>query len=168
MMLGGTFNCDESLSYLTNFGIDEEDVVTIKQVSYISLKNGYRQDVLTCPDACEDTDPAVCRCTCNLDPLTADLTDLASAAAVLLYPYDVSSMTETNMRGAVAHYCANVTVYVGDHLEAFSPYDISFWPMHPTLERIFHAKMISRTFVDMVWVDNGTYTTIFGDTCRGE
>jgi hypothetical protein len=34
-------------------------------------------------------------------------------------------------------------VFGGDHLESASPADPSFWPIHPTLERLFQARMMA-------------------------
>ena len=42
-------------------------------------------------------------------------------------------------------------VFAGDHLEAASPADPSFWPIHPTLERLYQAKMIMGGFSDSSW-----------------
>jgi hypothetical protein len=39
-------------------------------------------------------------------------------------------------------------IYAGDHLESASPADPSFWPIHPTLERVFQAKLMAGGFVD--------------------
>jgi hypothetical protein len=33
-------------------------------------------------------------------------------------------------------------IFSGDHLESASPADPSFWVIHPTLERLFLAKLI--------------------------
>jgi hypothetical protein len=42
-------------------------------------------------------------------------------------------------------------VFAGDHLEAASPADPSFWPIHPNLERMFHLKLMSGGFADSTW-----------------
>jgi hypothetical protein len=42
-------------------------------------------------------------------------------------------------------------IFVGDHYEAASPSDPSFWVMHPTLERLTHAKLLSGGFDDETW-----------------
>ena len=34
-------------------------------------------------------------------------------------------------------------VFVGDHLESASPADPSFWVIHPTLERLLHARYMA-------------------------
>ena len=39
----------------------------------------------------------------------------------------------------------------GDHIESASPADPSFWVIHPTLERLLHAKLLSGGFADESW-----------------
>lgn len=42
-------------------------------------------------------------------------------------------------------------VFSGDHLESASPADPSFWPMHPTLERLLQAKLMAGGFKNEQW-----------------
>lgn len=42
-------------------------------------------------------------------------------------------------------------IFTGDHLESASPGDPSFWVIHPTLERLFHAKMMTGGFETETW-----------------
>lgn len=42
-------------------------------------------------------------------------------------------------------------IFTGDHLESASPADPSFWVIHPTIERLFHAKLMSGGFVTDYW-----------------
>jgi hypothetical protein len=53
----------------------------------------------------------------------------------------------------------------GENLEAASPIDISFWPIHPTLERIWMYKKILGKFTDERWPAVGTSS--YGDSCTG-
>jgi hypothetical protein len=74
-------------------------------------------------------------------------------------------------------------IFGGDHLEAASPADPSFWPIHPTLERLLQAKYMSGGFSDNTWptdpkadyicdkascydFDTGTYD-YWGSCCYG-
>jgi hypothetical protein len=43
----------------------------------------------------------------------------------------------------------------GDQLEAGSPFDISFWPIHPTIERLWHFKKLKGFFSDESWPTSG-------------
>jgi hypothetical protein len=42
-------------------------------------------------------------------------------------------------------------IFVGDHVESASPADPSFWPIHPTLERVMHVKYFMGWFEDDSW-----------------
>ncbi|KAH8058255.1 symporter [Aureococcus anophagefferens] len=44
----------------------------------------------------------------------------------------------------------------GDQLESGSPMDPSFWPIHPTMERLFIYKKISDTFESESWPGTGS------------
>lgn len=41
----------------------------------------------------------------------------------------------------------------GDHAEASSPLDPSFWPMHPTVERLLQWKRLAKPFHNDAWFD---------------
>jgi hypothetical protein len=45
-------------------------------------------------------------------------------------------------------------VFVGDHLESASPSDPSFWPIHPTQERLLQAKFMSGAFSVYKWPED--------------
>jgi len=47
-------------------------------------------------------------------------------------------------------------IFVGDHVESASPADPSFWPIHPTLDRLLHAKYISGGFDSTSWPSDST------------
>ena len=42
-------------------------------------------------------------------------------------------------------------IFTGDHLESASPADPSFWVIHPTLERLLHAKLMTGGFRNETW-----------------
>ena len=66
-------------------------------------------------------------------------------------------------------YCAT-PMAPGDQLEAASPSDVSFWPIHPTLERLLiYTRLVSK-FDDPSWrEDTGEMVCLYSDTtdCRG-
>ena len=57
---------------------------------------------------------------------------------------------------SVVHVLCETDVLVGDQLESASPVDISFWPIHPTLERLYHWKVLHYGFDDRAFPDNET------------
>lgn len=56
--------------------------------------------------------------------------------------------------------------------QAGSSLDPSFWPMHPTMERLFMFSVLTGHTTDMTWPDSGDSATDimvsrYGDTCNG-
>jgi hypothetical protein len=59
-------------------------------------------------------------------------------------------------------------IYPGDHIESASPADPSFWVIHPTLERLLHAKLMTGGFADENWrTDSSQGFVCAGDNCYG-
>eukprot|EP01038_Epipyxis_sp_PR26KG_P004342 gene4342-6145_t len=71
-------------------------------------------------------------------------------------------------------------IFAGDHLESASPADPSFWVIHPTLERLLHAKFMVGGFATEEWAtddkndyvcnhpscyDSSSATTGYFDSC---
>ena len=48
---------------------------------------------------------------------------------------------------------AEINPIIGDSLESASPLDISFWPTHPTIERLYQWRRING-FSNDTWVNN--------------
>jgi hypothetical protein len=46
-------------------------------------------------------------------------------------------------------------IFTGDHLESASTADPSFWVIHPTLERLLHAKLMAGGFETADWAADG-------------
>lgn len=59
----------------------------------------------------------------------------------------------------------NANFLLGDHIEAASPYDPSFWPIHPTVERLWQYKKLRGLFTDETWPTTGLST--YQDSCSG-
>jgi len=45
-------------------------------------------------------------------------------------------------------------IFSGDHLESASPSDPSFWVIHPTMERLLHAKLLAGGFDTANWASS--------------
>ena len=45
-------------------------------------------------------------------------------------------------------------IFSGENLESAAPADPSFWVIHPTLERVYHAKLLAGGFESDVWPSN--------------
>merc|ERR1712070_1141052 len=56
----------------------------------------------------------------------------------------------------------------GDHLEAGSPVEASFWPIHPTIDRLLQYKSIIKPFTNVSWDTNNDACIYSSSTnCEG-
>jgi hypothetical protein len=166
-IIGGTANnCGSDLDALVpTFGA--EMVNSWKAHSFNAVKDLYRRGLRIPATYCDAETPADdCKASCpTLDIVKESLKseggtcDLESVRAFLEWAVD-------NSAGQVAyltkkHTCeellelmtaiCDATILDGDHLEAASPMDPSFWPIHPTIERLWIFKKMSGTFEDESW-----------------
>ncbi|CAB1107536.1 TYR [Ectocarpus sp. CCAP 1310/34] len=86
----------------------------------------------------------------------------------------IGDYDDETKRQVVAAVCAS-TIYYGDHLhvsvralfghEAGSSLDPTFWPMHPTIERLFVFSALTGQLTNFHWPDSElSYTDTNGDT----
>ena len=176
--IGGTFGCEDDYDRLSHM-FQRSQLAELKVLSFATVKNMYRLGLRICPDFCStDTDPSECKCGCpDLSSYTANVTVLKETllnTKVIPSPQlidAIMAITERDEDGVekanlVADVLCNANVYVGDQLESGSPADISFWPIHPTIERLWMWKKLRHGFTDEKWVDSTT-NSIFGDSCTG-
>lgn len=58
------------------------------------------------------------------------------------------------------------------HHQAGSSLDPTFWPMHPTMERLFMFSVLTGQITDVSWPDSDSTSSSevvsrYGDTCNG-
>ena len=98
----------------------------------------------------------------------------ADSSAALDNPNYASNLLKTWFGSWIAdlpssHYDAFMAVLCstpwtpGEQIEAASPADVSFWPIHPTLDRLLQYKRIVEPFVEPAWVspDAGPMGTMY-------
>jgi len=51
--------------------------------------------------------------------------------------------------------CNGKRYWPGDQLEAGSPVEASFWPIHPTIDRLLQYKYLAMPFTDHSWDSSG-------------
>jgi len=123
-------------------------------------KNMYRAGWLECPVTCAaDTPVSDCKCTCpdisdwmnmDEDELWSDIMNVVMATdRTYTYAKNGSSVQKTILRMLCNDYDGMAAV-MGDSLESASPNDPSFWPTHPTVERLLVWKLING-FTDLTW-----------------
>merc|ERR1712070_463277 len=128
-------------------------------------KNMFRNHWLNCPVTCApDTPQSQCKCVCQ------DIESYLSDDAALLGVMDVVFAGEDyyfkNREGdndqkvilkLLCNDYDNMNPVMGDSLEAASPQDISFWPTHPTVDRLFHHRRIAG-MNDTDWPANAAWS----------
>ena len=176
---------DKVATYLDTLGMEDSETsrhqrrkleYLLRTDMFMSLKNMYRASMLTFPTYCDqDTPFTYCHGTC------ADLAQLERAVEVGHITF-VNAYWESMFSWADAASFAwltpDVKVHIirevcdlgvgvdGDHLESGSPMDPSFWPIHPTMERLWAFKKLTGTFFDEAWPRRpGDYAEVGG--CYG-
>lgn len=140
---------------------------------FLSLKNLYRDDRLTMPSYCSlDTPYSECHGTCddatNLKKaLQHNYTDFITTFWDQMFSWDVTMGKETVSSKyhwldydlkvqVIEKLCDGGMGIDGDHLESASPLDPSFWPIHPTMERLYMYKKLTNTFINDTWPEHDT------------
>mmetsp|Transcript_33914 Transcript_33914/g.61626 ORF Transcript_33914/g.61626 Transcript_33914/m.61626 type:complete len:372 (-) Transcript_33914:529-1644(-) len=163
-ILGGTFGNEAAYDSLLDLGIDAEDVFNLKAHSFRSPKSLWRMGLATCPEFCDPDLVAQedCKCTCGEDILEKledeGLRNTYARAALTSngkFGGDGQYSVE-QVKQAVKIVCEAGTL-VGDELESASPADPLFWPIHPTVDRLFFWKMLKGGFENTYWPEDGNY-----------
>eukprot|EP00640_Fibrocapsa_japonica_P000798 CAMPEP_0113952758 /NCGR_PEP_ID=MMETSP1339-20121228/90594_1 /TAXON_ID=94617 /ORGANISM="Fibrocapsa japonica" /LENGTH=755 /DNA_ID=CAMNT_0000961419 /DNA_START=61 /DNA_END=2326 /DNA_ORIENTATION=+ /assembly_acc=CAM_ASM_000762 len=154
-VLGGTTGADEIYDYLEQF-FDPEVVVQLRAKAVTSAKDLWRFGLHnSCPEKCEmDTPPEDCVCTCGSpEELSAKLADegLVNAAWDLATNKEITrEYTLEDKKLFLTQICKGGLI-TGDQMEDASPLDPLFWPIHSTLERFTHWRMLHMGFLDETW-----------------
>lgn len=153
VVIGGTQNCADDYDALLDT-IGEVSMSQLKTASFYSLKSAWRVHIVECPDYCaSDTPQKECSCHCpGIDDLAVDkkvfkdlLLGLNLGTIIDLNAYDHDVVVKM-----LKMLCTTGTI-PGDQLEAASPVDITFWPIHPTIERLFQWKKLQADFESELW-----------------
>jgi len=131
----------------------------------LGKKNMWRADYLVCPSICtEDTPLAECKCTCpeltewlenqQSHEILAIIGPLFKGENAAIYLQNENGEDKSvELLKLLCNAYENFNPVIGDSLESASPVDISFWPTHPTVERLFIWRRING-FENEIWVDN--------------
>lgn len=139
----------------------------IAKLHFFWTKNMWRSYMIDFPSYCSlDTPQHHCRGSCdqlaeaieeeNLHIYIDMFGDSSVISAIM-------SLTQEKQAEVVKSMCDSALA-IGDQMESASPLDISFWPIHPNLERIWMVKKLSGTFTSEEWPINGTS---LGSECYG-
>lgn len=150
-------DCDEWSNFSTRYDLEDIKIHYLQSTAFANLKNAWRDFLIEFPSYCSHgTDYKDCKWRCHED-LTAN------------FPIDIN-ITAKNSEyydEIVKTIMCNTSFWPGDHLEAGSPIEASFWPIHPTIDRLLQYKQIVRPFKNKTWI-SGNGTCIYDTTnCLG-
>ena len=182
MYVGGALNCNSTMTRVLDY-IETLDSTQIQDKGiywhqqreleyllrtdmFLSLKNMYRASMLSMPSYCSiDTPFLECHGTCQ------DLTRLSQTqdsnwetyveeywSSMFAWSSAVShfSWLDYDVKVEIINIICGLGIGVdGDQLEAGSPMDPSFWPIHPTMERLWQYKKITGTLETETWPSTG-------------
>jgi Common central domain of tyrosinase len=158
-VIGGVYGCD-AMDYLQEAGyiLSDDGQLNLCKNWIFYLKEFYRLDYIvphkncTLVDGSTAFDDLQCGFTCNTE---YDEQIYIHLTKILNSDYDCvpDDMSDEGWTAWYDFICSGdgYKVFGGDHLESASPADPSFWPIHPTLERLLQAKYMAGGFQDNTW-----------------
>ncbi|CAM9523606.1 unnamed protein product [Laminaria digitata] len=181
--LGGVMDCDET--YLKIAGmLGMEAAAELSQYSFVHRKNLFRAGLFKCSGLADvDETPGEVLQSGKCGCLDYDLTqgeDYINILNSMVFVSDyVEGYSADVQREVVATLCNGIS-NDGDHLQASSSLDPSFWVTHPTMERLWMFKRLTGTMTDLTWPDEDTYVldpetgttslevlSLYGENCEG-
>jgi len=161
--IGAVFGCD-MMDQMLEAGViaDAKSQRAICKKWGFYLKELYRSNLITPRDDCSITSldsPLDGGIDCGFTCIDMTYSTMRAAMKALISSEWVpDDMTAKAWDTWVDYVCSGDgwRVFVGDHLESASPSDPSFWPVHPTLERLMHAKFMSGGFETSEWPSEST------------
>lgn len=159
----------------------------LNTISLLALeipKNFWRDHYVESPVFCSLDAPQndchlVCTSSADDDAFAKKIIDSMYSVAMPLamkFSEDASvdwfgNITNDN-RGDFIEALCTMNWYPGEQMEAASPIDVSFWPIHPTIERLFQYKLLVAPFEDEEWAapeEENTRYCQYSDTsdCEG-
>lgn len=152
--IGGVYGCDlmdEMREY-----VDETAQLLICSKWGFYIKELYRANFITVTqDDCDadsdySADSISCPFTCDDSQASEMIEFMQDSISLGDNVGDIGDDGWEAWRQFVCNGQGN-KIFVGDHLEAASPVDPSFWPIHPTQDRLLHFKYLSGGFEDYDW-----------------
>ena len=149
-MIGGYDNCGDLLTDLD--GVIPATAVARLALNMINVpKNMWRAHEFESPAFCsQDTPQTECHLQC-----TSNITDAFIADVFADMPtfgeWSESAAFDTARRRKVVEKLCTTPWSPGEQMESASPSDASFWPIHPTMDRLLQYRRILRPFNSSSW-----------------
>lgn len=120
-------------------------------------------NLLKCPESCSD-DMSVEECQCKVDGLDDGTTDWENVYYCVLAGQNQEQFNKLMPKQLIIDMVTLVStasVVEGEMLESASPADITFWVIHPTIDRLLTAKRLT-TVTSMGTVDFAKWASVDG------
>ena len=150
-MIGGYANCGNLLE-------DLGDDIPSSAIARIALnminipKNLWRAHELEAPTFCSaDTPQNDCHMICK-NNVSETMMDAMFVDRPTFGDWSSSDGLDDARRRAVVEKLCSTPWSPGEQMESASPVDVSFWPIHPTVDRLLQYRRIVRPFNDSSWV----------------
>lgn len=167
-MIGGVWGADFKRVF-DNHGYRTLCGKNVGLEAFATQKNLWRSNQLNCPTYCAADMPASeCKCSCtNIRSWLAEdrQKDILSSESPLFYDDKyLTTHKGTDIADIILKTLCNdfdeLHPTIGDSLESASPIDISFWPTHPTIERLYQWRRING-FTNSTWVNDMSRSVSF-------
>jgi hypothetical protein len=136
----------------------------MKHNAFIMLKNLWREELLETPKYCSADTPVKECMWVGVD----NFVDHPKVQDYMKALFAIGKETP-NFKEVIRRAMLETAFWPGDHLEAGSPAEASFWPIHPTIDRLIQYRDQVRPFTDMSWANISSDSTCnYGETdCKG-
>jgi hypothetical protein len=155
-LIGGVYGCD-LLKPLLEMGAitDESGLKNICSKWVFYMKEFYRYNYLKPSESCSvssQLQESSCSYECDATSSENMLENFQKKVSEYV-PADFSTTYKSAWKEFICEGDGS-KIFAGDQLESASPSDPSFWVIHPTLERLFHAKLLAGGFATDEWEDD--------------
>lgn len=153
--LGGVLDCEEMHNDYVKW-VGEDLALQLAYYGFIHRKYLYRSGIFKCSEPADADltaqqlmESGQCGC---LDYDLENGDDYLQISEVLGLRETLGDFDDNTHRRVIHTICTR-TLSEGDHLQSSSSLDPSFWPTHPTMERLWMFKRLTGTLTDLTWPD---------------
>ena len=158
LAIGGVWNADWRQRLLDmNYNMVLAPSWTL--LGFAKQKNMYRAGYTTCPEYCSlDTPMEQCKCQCADSAAKIKSGEYMDVINMLFQGYEpfLEDKDGNDVSAFIYRLLCNdfndTYATMGDSLESASPADVSFWPTHPTVDRLFQWRRLNG--MDLTWPGN--------------
>ncbi|KAJ8599055.1 hypothetical protein CTAYLR_007593 [Chrysophaeum taylorii] len=167
-MIGGVWGADY-VEFLDAIDFRKIPAQNVALEAFATQKNLWRANYLQCPDYC-DLATVDCACSCpSLHQWISENRTRGILAMVSPVFFDEKYLTDKRNNDVSAQLLTllcngydGMRPKTGDSLESASPLDPSFYPTHPTLDRLFHWRRVLG-FSNTTWQNDDARSVSFQD-----